>query len=660
MKRCRIACLTLALAAALALCAPALAVPAPRGYVKGLGYAYFSVGSYPQGKDGEVRPLLWRSLDVTDGRALLMTEHVIDAQQVIFESDQKVIKTRTYRRIASFADSDLCAWMNNTMLPAILGNTGLAAALVPGDFGKLYPLTDDQFLTPAYGFSTARYGEGPTRLATVTPYAAAQGVYHDRLGNAPYWVAAVKDPVGYKLQIVGYNGHLSYGAYTRVNIGLRPAMLLDLNQCDITGGDGTEENPWLVALRAQPEGAAGASATATPDGTPTTSPNPQASTPAGTGDATGETATAIAALTATPVADASATAAAPSAPTASPVASAVAVPSAQAEDGLTTLSLIGDVSVGDAYQYRLSKNGLTEAIRKGGMGWAFARVRDVLSADDLTAANLEVCLTNSTDASGKTFPLLAPPEFASVLTEGGIDTVNTVNNHCFDFGAQGYADTLAALEGAGIGHFGTLVDGKGNASGVTYTVQRGGIRFGFAGYSYPQNETLPVIERQVGELRAAGCDVVIVSLHWGRETFMAPKSGQPSYAAKIIDMGADAVWGHHPHVLQPVQFYKGKPVLFSTGNFIFGTMSKVEPSTGIFQLAYERTESGVRLKRLTVVPCMTQRSPDYQPYVLTDEPSRRKVWAFLRAAKTYEGYVNLPEAFLETGVVELDAAGEVE
>ncbi len=658
MKRRRIACLTLMLAAALAFCTPALAVPAPRGYVKGLGYAYFSVGNYPQGKDGEVQPLLWRSLDVTDGRALLMTEHVIDAQQVIFESDAQVIKARTYRRITSFAQSDLCAWLNSTMLPAILGDTGLSAALVAGDFGKLYPLTDDQFLTPAYGFSTARYGEGPTRLATVTPYAAAQGVYHDRLGNAPYWVAAVKDPVGYKLQIVGYNGHLSYGAYTRVNIGLRPAMLLDLNQCDITGGDGTEENPWQVALKAQPEGVTGMSATATPDGTPATSPAPQTNMPAGTDEATGVSATATPVLTATPALDASATATS-AMTTATPMAS-TAAPAAQAEDGLTTLSLIGDVSVGDAYQYRLSKNGLTEAIRRGGMDWAFARVRDVLTADNLTAANLEVCLTNSTDASGKMFPLLAPPEFVSVLTEGGIDTVNTVNNHCFDFGTQGYADTLAALEGAEVGHFGTLVDGKGNASGTTCTVQRGGILFGFAGYSYPQNETLPVIERQIKELRAAGCDVVVVSLHWGRETFMAPKSGQPSYAAKIIDMGADAVWGHHPHVLQPVQFYKGKPVLFSTGNFIFGTMSKVEPSTGIFQLAYERTDSGVRLKRLTVVPCMTQRAPDYQPYVLTDEASRRKVWAFLRAAKTYDGYVNLPETFLETGVVELNAVGEIE
>jgi poly-gamma-glutamate synthesis protein (capsule biosynthesis protein) len=681
----RRAFLLAALTVVLLLCALAQAASAPRGYVKGQGYEYISMGSYPQGKGGEVAPLVWCVLDVTDGRALLMTRYVIDAQQAIFESDEAAIKARTYRRIASFAESDLCAWMNDIMLPEILGDTGLGAALVAGEFGRLYPLSDEQFLTPGYGFSMARYGSGPTRLGKVTPYAAARGVYHDRLGNAPYWVAAIKDPAGYKMQIVGYNGHLSYGAYTRVNIGVRPALLLDLTLCDITGGTGTQDDPYQVALKAvaadTPAASAEPAATGSPPSGSPTAKSTQAAT-AAPAPASAAPASAAPMQNAAPAAEDTPAATVQPASSASTVATAAPalsgkpatmdMPAASAApdggtasasqadgDGLCTLSLIGDVSVGDAYQYRNSKNGLTAAIRDNGMAWAFARVRDVLAADALTAANLEVCLTDSDNASGKTFPLIAPPSYVAVLTEGGIDAVNTVNNHCFDFGAQGYADTLAALQGAGVAHFGTLVDGRGNASGQTLAIARGGVTFGFAGFSYPQNETLPVIGAQISALRDAGCDVVIVSLHWGRETFMTPKSGQPSYAAKIIDMGADAVWGHHPHVLQPVQFYKGKPVLFSTGNFIFGTMSKVEPATGIFQLHYEKTADGARLRSLTVVPCMTQRAPAYQPYVLTEQAARERVWELLRASRAYDGYENLPERFLTTGVAELNAQGNL-
>ena len=298
-------------------------------------------------------------------------------------------------------------------------------------------------------------------------------------------------------------------------------------------------------------------------------------------------------------------------------------------------------------------------IAKNGAAWPFSLVSAYLTADDITAANLEVCLTSSDKAVDKMFPLIAPPENVAVLAQGGIDVVNTVNNHCFDFGKQGYSDTLATLDSAGIRHFGSTILGGKLTSDITTVVETKGIRFGFVGFSYPQTSTLELIEQHIQALRGDGCDVVIVSLHWGRETYMTPNIGQTQYAAKVIDMGADVVWGHHPHVLQPVQFYKGKPVLFSTGNFIFGTMSAVEPSTGIFQLEYEKTTQGVLLRRFSVIPCITQRSGDYRPYVLTDETARQKVWDYLRKGKAYTGYQNLPETFLATGIVDFDDAGQI-
>lgn len=618
-----------------------------RGYKKGEGYQYYEFGSYPQGRDGEVEPLLWCALSVEDGKALMMTKYVIDMQQVIFESDETNIQNHDYRRIEDFAESDLCVWMNETMLPAIVGDTGLENALVQGEYGKLYPLTDDQLLTAEYGFSSARYGKNTVRCAEPTAYAQAAGVYRASNSYSPYWVANVKAAEGYKLQIVGYDGHLSYGAYTRTNIGVRPALTIDLEKCEMTGGDGTKSSPFQLKVK--------------PGAEITPSPTPILSLSVEEDEAATKKRSAAVSATITQTA---AVTPATASPTATPIvvvqgnkAAQNDSDMAQSDSSTAILSLIGDCSIGDAYQYRNRSVGLTDIIAENGTEWPFSLVNDILKADDLTAANLEVCLTDSTKHVDKVFPLVAPPENVSVLTQGGIDVTNTVNNHCFDFGTQGYDDTLATLDTAGILHFGNAVRGGKTYSNLTTIVDVKGLRFGFTGFSYPQTETLTEIGEQIAALRAAGCDIVIVSLHWGRETYTTPNSGQPKYAQKIIDMGADVVWGHHPHVLQPVQFYKGKPIFFSTGNFIFGTMSKVDPSTGIFQLQYQKTEDGAVLRKLTVIPCETQSTGDYRPFVLTDESDQEHVWDLLRNNKTYDGYENLPESFLTTGIVNFDENG---
>ena len=181
-----------------------------------------------------------------------------------------------------------------------------------------------------------------------------------------------------------------------------------------------------------------------------------------------------------------------------------------------------------------------------------------------------------------------------------------------------------------------------------------GIRFGFVGFSYPQDSDQKRIANRIQKLRDQGCDVVIVSLHWGRETFMTPEPWQVTYAKQIISAGADMIWGHHPHVIQPIQMYQGKPILFSTGNFTFGTMSRVDPSTGIFQLTYERVNGAVELKELRVIPCQTQGSPDFRPYELTDPAERQAVFVKLTLKKEYNNLSNPPASFLESGIIRFE------
>ena len=225
----------------LALPCAAQADSSLRGYVKGAGYQYVSLGRYPYASDGTEAPVLWRVLEARDGQALLLTEYVVDVSQVIFETDPKIIEKQAYRRISSYAESDLYTHLNTTVLDSLLGDDPLRRALLdePGG-GRLFILTDEQYLRTDYGFVNTRWNEQKSRQATGTPYALARGLYRDNgTRTCPYWVATLRSVDGYKMALVGYNGHLSFGAYTRTNVGLRLAVRLDLSQVRICGGTGT-------------------------------------------------------------------------------------------------------------------------------------------------------------------------------------------------------------------------------------------------------------------------------------------------------------------------------------------------------------------------------------------------------------------------------------
>lgn len=583
-----------------------------RGYVKGEGYQYVSLGAYPYEADGTVAPVLWRVLETKDGQALLLTEYVIDVSQVIFETDEKVIKKQTYRRIDSYAESDLYTHLNTTVLDTLLGDDPLRGALLEEEGGgRLFILTDEQFLRTDYGFVNTRWNEQKSRQAVATPYALSRGLYRDRsTGTSPYWVATIRSKDGVKLALVGYNGHLSWGAYTRTNVGLRLSVRLDMAQLRISGGAGTKEDPFLLEAAAPsapteaPTAEPTAEPTATPDALPTEEPSP--------------------------------------------------APSPAARTDSATISFVGDCSIGDSIQYKKAVSSYHTCIDQNGYDWPFSLVKDVLAADDLTVANLEVVFTARTQHTDKMYNLVADADHVAVLNAGSIELVNTVNNHSMDFGRAGYQDSLDTLEAAGIDSFGSIYAGREDGFDLLGVRDVNGIRFGFIGFSYPQEADQKRIADRIATLREQGCDVVVVSLHWGRETHPTPTTGQMNYAKRILDAGADMIWGHHPHVLQPIQFYGGKPILYSTGNFTFGTMSNVDPATGIFQLTYQKEEGRVQLAELSVVPCQTQRSPDFRPFILTEEAQRRAVFGKLVLKKEYKGFENPPASFLETGVIHLE------
>ncbi|MBQ6803531.1 MAG: CapA family protein [Clostridia bacterium] len=675
---------------AVLLLMPALNAPAEmlRGYEKGQGYQYVLLGEYPYEKDGTEAPVLWRILDVDDGKALLLTEYIIDTQQAIFETDQKVIENRTYRRLNHYEESDLCPWLDTEMVDRLFDGDQIIRALIKENGSRVFILTSEQFLTTDYGFSANMWNEQKSRQAVGTPYCIKQrNLYVDRsINKSPYWAATIKDPDDYKLQLIGYNGHLSWGAYTRVNVGLRLSVRLDLSQLEITGGSGTKDHPFTLSYVGTP-------ATPVPTVVPTRVPAtelPVKATPAAATQAPEEKATEMPAqagvpavqpgtpvitvvqiVTQSPADNAPAAAVATPAPAATKAPAAAEIPAAtleptqapspvpteepRAESGAITLSFVGDCSIGDSEQYTQSTNSYHNTIDAQGYGWPFSLVKDYLTQDDLTIANLEVVFTKRTKHADKMYNLIADPDHVQVLIDGSVEMVNTVNNHCMDFMQAGYEDSIACLDQAGIARFGTVYPGKPHGFDDLGIQDVGDIRIGFIGFTYPQDSDQKRIASRIKTLKEnEGCDLVIVSLHWGRETHMTPESWQIAYAKEVIKAGADAIWGHHPHVIQPIQFYQGKPIMYSTGNFTFGTMSKVDPSTGIFQLTYEKVDGKVELKQMQVIPCKTQGSPDYRPYEVTDPAERREIFDKLTFNKDYKNCQNPPASFLETGIIQFE------
>lgn len=668
----------------LLLCCPMLFARADgadqlRGYdksaKKAYQYQYVSMGEYPYEKDGTERPVLWRVLDVSDGRALLLTEYVIDTSQVIFSDNTNNIKGKThnYRWIDNYDESDLYVHLNTAMMDRLFGASPIRNAFLfePGG-GKLFILNRSQMETLAYGFTESPWNANPDRQAVGTPWAHAQrNLYRDHSnGKTTYWVSTLKNgSKDYRMTIVGYDGHMSYGALTRINIGLRLAVRLDVNSIRITGGKGTIDSPFTLTSDLtspiDPQEATENKAGVAPGASPASMALPPK------GNAIAPTPAPILPLTvasapqptAAPAPEPAAQTPAPTdKPTEKPV-SAPEAPASQREEGTALVSFIGDCSIGDGYNSIKGERSYHSVVAREGYAWPFSDVVQYLSADDLTVANLEVVITTKSNRQKIMYPLRAAPEHVNILLEGSVEVVNTVNNHAMDYFDAGYQDSLQYLDAAGITHFGSMRYNR--ADGYDHLAVRdvNGIRFGFVGFSYPGLDSdfaINNIIKRVQKLKEEeGCEVVVVSLHWGRETHMTPENWQVATAKKILDGGADMIYGHHPHVLQTMCFYKGKPILFSVGNFTFGTMSDVDKRTGIFQTTYEKIDGKPVLRKLRVIPCQTRGSNDYRPFEVTEEKDRQHVYRALVSKKAYAKCENPPDSFLQTGEVLFDENGQM-
>ncbi len=261
------------------------------------------------------------------------------------------------------------------------------------------------------------------------------------------------------------------------------------------------------------------------------------------------------------------------------------------------LAAVGDIMLGGS---------MREFVERNGYDYPFDGVRELIRAD-LLIGNLEGPLTESgAPMVKKKYLFRTPPSVAPALARAGFHAVNLANNHTLDFGAEGLYDTITALDEAGVAHFGAGRDLAESRSGALLEVA--GQRVGLLGYSntFPEEFWATEINpgtafghaQQVREDVArllAQSDLVVVSFHWGRERQTELREYQPMLARTAIDAGAALVIGHHPHVLQAVEHYRDGLILYSMGNFTFGSYSPAARDSAVALVDFEHGRA-VRLE----------------------------------------------------------------
>lgn len=300
------------------------------------------------------------------------------------------------------------------------------------------------------------------------------------------------------------------------------------------------------------------------------------------------------------------------------------------------ISAIGDCTLGTDTHFgyeRSFTNVLDENNRD--YHYFFNEVYDILSNDDLTIANLETTFTEATEEYrvDKKFNFKGDADYTNILTEGSIEAVNLANNHTYDYGEKGYIDTIKNLENADIPYFGY----------DNYAIlDVDGVEIGMAGITGWSEESAKLsTDHAIQYFRENEVDLIIMTYHWGIERDYKQSSLQETIGRYAIDEGADLVLGHHPHVLQGIENYKGKYIVYSLGNFVFGgNKNPSDKDTMIFQETFHY-ENGVLIDTsIKIIPCSLSSRTDlnnYQPIVLEGEEQKRVL------KKVQENSLNLKE-----------------
>jgi poly-gamma-glutamate synthesis protein (capsule biosynthesis protein) len=293
------------------------------------------------------------------------------------------------------------------------------------------------------------------------------------------------------------------------------------------------------------------------------------------------------------------------------------------------LLFVGDVMFGRK---------IASLIEERGMGYPFELIKDRLNESDMVIANLEGPISARGKNQGSIYSFRFKPEIVSILKEANIGAVSLANNHIWDWGSDALSDTLLHLENAGIKFAGAGLDyqsaneptkfrlGKNDFAMFSFTNlypsgleassdpfgelpsagsgQTGASRMGVSDFD------AVAVENQIKALKKDGVDIVIASFHWGSEYETRSSIAEQLIARKLIDIGADLVVGHHPHVVQEIEEYKNMYIAYSLGNFMFDQNFSKDTSNGL--MLSVRIKNGMIEALEPIKVCFNEI---YQPYI---------------------------------------------
>lgn len=270
-----------------------------------------------------------------------------------------------------------------------------------------------------------------------------------------------------------------------------------------------------------------------------------------------------------------------------------------------TISLVGDILLDGSVRGQIDENGYD---------YPWEHVKKYFQEDDLTIGNLETSITyGGSKWPNKQYNFRSDPENLNAMKNSGVDVVSLANNHSLDYGYDGLLDTLKHIDKSGIYRVGA---GENYDDAIKEVIiEKNGYVVGVLGFSrvvptvewYPTenrpgvigayDHQLEKVLEKVEEVKEK-VDILVVSIHWGTELEIKPRDHDLIAGKKLIDAGASIIMGHHPHILQGVEIYKGKPIFYSLGNFVFGSRSELTSNTMIAQVNY----SDNKMESLKVIP----------------------------------------------------------
>lgn len=259
----------------------------------------------------------------------------------------------------------------------------------------------------------------------------------------------------------------------------------------------------------------------------------------------------------------------------------------------------GDCVLGNDRGHAKHPQSFDNVVLQNGLDWPFSKIKHIFENDDFTLLNLECVLQDNENGFKKRqHNFRGKTEYVNMLVNADVEGVNVANNHFIDYTRSGKKSTIAALEKAGVFY-----------SGYGYLDIReiNGYKVGFGGIRETTYRQKPdIVKREIEKLKKEGCDIIVYSMHFGREYDRTHNKLQKKMAHQAIDLGADIVIGNHVHVVQGIETYKDGLIFYSFGNLVFGgNRNLTEFEAMLAQLRMSKSKDGHKKMELTIIPVLT-------------------------------------------------------